>query len=60
MAKIENKNTYKIGDIVWWFDAYNCLRHGEIYEMGTETIGKLAPVEYAKIHELDEVRIVTA
>lgn len=54
MARIKNKNTYKIGDIVWWFDQWSCLRHGEIYEMGTETVGKLAPVKYAKIHERDD------
>lgn len=32
MVVIENKNTYKIGDNVWWFDAYRNLQNGIIYD----------------------------
>lgn len=31
MVQIENNNKYNIGDVVWWFDAWNNLQTGKIY-----------------------------
>ena len=33
MANIENNNQYKVGDKVWWFDSWDNLRWGIIYEI---------------------------
>lgn len=33
MVKIENKNSFKIGDKVWWFDSWGTLRWGIIYKI---------------------------
>lgn len=30
MVRIENKNEYKVGDEVWYFDTWGSLRHGII------------------------------
>ena len=35
MVKIENKNSFKIGDKVWWFDSWGTLRWGIIYIQDT-------------------------
>lgn len=33
MIEIKNPNKYKVNDKVWWFDAYDTLRNGVIYEI---------------------------
>ena len=32
MVKIENNNTFNVGDEVWWFDQYGNLQNGKIYD----------------------------
>lgn len=49
MAKIKNDNEYKIGDNVWWFDAWGNLRNGVIYNFVESQSGRAAA-----IHELME------
>lgn len=44
MGKIRNKNSYKIGDMVWWFDAWGTLRSGTIYDFTPAREGKIAKI----------------
>lgn len=46
-----NNNTYKVGDKVWWFDSWDNMRWGTIYEIRTEKQGALSPVKMALIYE---------
>lgn len=46
-----NNNTYKVGDKVWWFDAWDNMRWGIIYEIRTKKQGALSPVKMALIYE---------
>ena len=52
-VKVENSNigAYKIGSRVWWFDAWDNLRWGDIYEIRSEKWGALDSVKIALIHE---------
>lgn len=39
MVKVENNNRYNVGDKVWWFDAWDTLRWGMIYEFKGDMAG---------------------
>lgn len=50
MVEIRNENKYEIGNEVWWFDAWDNLRHGIIYDFRYRNEKDTVPF-FACIHE---------
>lgn len=59
MVKIENKNQYKVGDTVWWFDIYGNLRWGGSYSRSQTATSAKNPSLFLRIYEEGKIAIST-